>query len=194
MNRLTTLTHAVATLYDAKDTKRTDWADWLWKRHVPVVVEQARILAERFGADTELAEAAAWLHDIADVKMNRAAQGHREESLRMARELLESAGYNAKEIALVVDDALAKHGCRQGVEPDSLEGRVLATADALAHLCTDFYIFASWAKGGEGESLEAVREYGAKKSARDFMDKICFDEVREEVRPTYNFVQRLFAA
>lgn len=62
--------------------------------------------------------------------MSRFADNHEEASLTMARELMQRAGFDETEIRLTVDDAIRLHGCHEGRIPASIEGKVLATADA----------------------------------------------------------------
>ncbi|HSX00387.1 MAG TPA: HD domain-containing protein [Patescibacteria group bacterium] len=180
-------------LYEAKDPKRADWADWLWQNHVWLVAQYARQLAEQHGANGELAEASAWLHDIADTCMSRFDDTHEAVTLRIARDLLAESGYAEADIAVIVDDAILLHGCHEGRRPASMEGQILATADALAHLKTDFYVYAAWALGHEGKDLASVKAYVLQKSARDFTQKICFDMIRTATRPDYDLIQQLFS-
>lgn len=191
MNRLEKLKQRVAWLFEAKSHARDEWADWLWSEHQPYVANTARKVAVRFGANAELAEAGGWLHDIADAVMSRFADGHAETSMSMARQIMQDVGFSEDEIAIVVDDALRLHSCRDGKVPRSLEGKVLATADALAHLTTDYYQTTSrlWA---ERETPQVAKERVLSKSTRDFNDKIRFDEIREEVRPNYERIQEYF--
>jgi len=192
-SRLASLRQKVKDMYEAKDSNRGDWADWLYEHHVFVVADRAKELAERFGADAELAQAAAMLHDVADTKMSRFEPNHEEASLQIARESLEAAGYTAEEIQLVVDDAIKLHRCRDGRLPQSKVGLVMATADALAHLTTDFYIRATQMHGHEGKSMEEIKSWVLTKSKRDFTEKIRFDEVREEARPSYEMIKTLYS-
>lgn len=192
MNRLQKLEQAVRDLYDQKNDNRTEWADWLVNNHVFVVADYASELAEKYGANEELTRVAALLHDIADAKTSRKDPAHEEESLRMARELMQTYGYDEKEIQLVVEDAIRFHSCHDGQRPESLEGRVLATADSLAHLKTDFYVFATWALGREMSLIE-IKDWVLKKIDRDLNNKILFDDEREEARPDYNLIKVLFS-
>lgn len=193
MSRLEDLERRVHELYDTETEGRAEWAGWLADHHVFVVADYATELAEKYGADPELARAAALLHDIADSKMKRHDPTHEAESLRMARELMEAAGYDTEAVKLVVDDAIRFHSCHDGQRPESVEGQVLATADSLAHLKTDFYIFATWMLGDEGTPLPEVKAWVLKKLERDFTSKILFDDIREEVRPDYEMLKGLFA-
>jgi len=193
MTRITQLERSVHDLYAAHTPGRADWADWLADNHVFLVADNATKLAQRVGANEELARAAALLHDIADAKMSRFADDHEEASLAIARKLMQQAGFTGDEIQLTVDDAIRLHGCHDGHIPASLEGKVLATADSQAHLLSDFYIFATWAFGKEGKSLVEAKAYVLKKIDRDFYDKIRFDDVQEACRPAYESLKALYS-
>lgn len=194
MNRLEILEQKVRELYEAKDPNRDEWADWLFDNHVLVVANTATELAKRFGANPELARVSALLHDIADVQMDRMTDGHEDASLKIGRELMQASGYNEDEVKLVVDDAVRLHSCHGTDVPESLEGKILATADALAHLQTDFYLFATWGwgMGHDGQSLEWVKQWAFEKLDRDFYNKIQFDEVRAENKANYDMLKNLF--
>ena len=153
MSRLAILEQNVSYLYEAKHLGRADWADWLYERHVFVVAEKTAQLSERFNADAEPAVAAAMLHDIADAVMSRFDERHTEESLRIDRELLDVSGFSTDEIRLIIDDIIAKHSCRDGTVSESLAGKVMATADALAHITTDFYFYAVWANARGNKAM-----------------------------------------
>lgn len=193
MPRIHNLEQAVTDLYAAKNPNRADWADWLGDNHVFVVADYASELARRFGANEELARAGALLHDIADATMSRFAPQHETASLRLARELMQQAGFTEEEIRVTVDDAIRLHSCHDGHVPSSLEGKILATADSKAHLLSDFYLFASWSFGKEGKSLEDAKAYTLKKIERDFHNKILFDDVRQECQQAYDYLKVLFS-
>lgn len=193
MVRIQDLEQAVTDLYAARSPERADWADWLGENHVFLVADNASKLAHRHGANEELARAGALLHDIADTRMSRFAPDHEETSLVIARELMQQAGFSEDEIHLVVDDAIRFHSSHDGRMPDSLEGKVLATADSKAHLMSDFYLFATWSFGKEGKSLEEVKRYALKKIERDFHEKIQFDDVRQECQVAYDRLKALLS-
>ena len=193
MERIERLEQAVADLYAAHHPKRADWADWLAENHVFIVADNASRLAKRYRANEELARAAALLHDIADTKMSRFADGHRDVSKAIARELMQKNGFTKDEISLTVDDAINLHGCYNGAVPESIEGKILSTADSEAHLLTDFYVFAAWSFGRAGKSLDDVKRYVLQKIERDFFVKIQFDEERERCQAVYAHIKRLFS-
>lgn len=192
MNRIDTLDALVRKLYEQKDPTRTGWADWLYENHVFVVADYASDLAQKYLANEELARAAALLHDIADSVMNRFDQNHEAKSLEMSRDLLTQSGFSDEEVHLVVDDAIKFHSCHDGKVPRSLEGRILATADGLAHLKTDFYVFATWAMA-DGSSLAEVKDYVLKKVERDFNSKILFTEEKQKAEQDYQRIKGLYS-
>jgi putative nucleotidyltransferase with HDIG domain len=192
MTKIDQVRAAVQALYQRKDTNREPWADWLYDNHVLIVAKYARDLAQKYTADVTLSEAAALLHDVADVRMARANPDHESESLKIAREVLTEADFSEDEIALVVDDAIRYHSCHGDERPQSREGLILATADSLAHLKTDFYIYAAWSFGKD-RSLETFKEWGLQKIERDLNSKISFDDERASARPDYEMIRELLS-
>ncbi|MBI2041746.1 MAG: hypothetical protein HYT20_01845 [Candidatus Nealsonbacteria bacterium] len=59
MNRIKQLKNKVDKLYQAKKDGRADWADWLHKNHIFQVADVAKKLADRYGANKDMAAAAA---------------------------------------------------------------------------------------------------------------------------------------
>jgi len=192
MDRTALLKQKVCELYEVRNPDRADWADWLYENHVFIVTNFASQLADRYHAKKDLCVAAAMLHDIADVSMKRDNPRHKEESEAIARKLLKETGFSDEEIRIVVDDAMRFHSCHNGESPATLEGKILAGADALAHLKTDFYKhFVS--PMGERWTFDEVRERVLPKIERDFGKKILFDDLREETRPYYEALKTFFA-
>jgi len=192
MNRIDKLEAKVRELYEAKYPDRADWADWLYENHVFIVADFAVELAKRFGGNVEYSQASAMLHDIADSKMKRFDSGHETESLQIAKNLLKESGYNEEEMGLIVDDAIKYHSCHDGMIPNSVEGRVLATADALAHLKTSFYEYFSTALLEE-KTPDEVKQSTLSKLDRDFNNKVLFSEVKDEVEPDYRRLKTLYS-
>lgn len=195
MDRIDALKDKVDALYLDKNTSRArDWADYLYSSHIFKVADKARELSERFNANTELAVAAAMLHDIADAVMQRQDPRHEQESATISRSFLRATGFNDDEIRTVVDDAIKYHSCLDSDAPRTLEGKVMATADALVHLQTDFYDFAVSTFTANGETKADISAWGLEKTNRDFNKKIFFPEIQEEVRPDFEREKRRFGA
>ena len=110
MTRLQTLRQTVTKLYEQQLPGRDHWADWLFPNHVLVVTNFAKDLAEKYQVNSELAQVAALLHDIADYKMMRSNPVHEEESLKIVRQLMAEAGYSKEEIEMTVDELVEDAG------------------------------------------------------------------------------------
>lgn len=193
MSRVEGVRKKVAALYTAKHEARDEWADWMWEWHVMVVADHAARLAERYPADKDIAVAAALLHDIADAVTERRDPRHKEESDAIARRILAEEGFTAEEMAIIVDDAMRFHSCHGAEAPQSLEGKILATADALAHLTTDFYDYGIAAMRRRGETPEHIKTWITEKAERDYRKKIAFDDVRAETEKDYKRITDLIA-
>jgi HD superfamily phosphohydrolase YqeK len=192
MSKIDLLKNEVEALYGQQRPERTDWADWLYANHVFQVAELAHELAGRYGADSEQAEAAAMLHDVADAVMKRFDPAHEERSTEIARDLLQRTGFSEAEIGVIVDDALRCHGCHEGCLPQTEVGRVMATADAMAHLDSGFYDFAH-AQMSAYKTKEEMQKWALPKIERDFYQKIAYPEVRQAMQKHYERCKALFA-
>ena len=100
--------------------------------HVQAVVRMSLLLARMLEADLEVAEAAAWLHDVAKGQPNHGLMGAKE-----ARKLLEKSDFPVEKIPAVLD-AIAKHvGLYrpEGAPPiEPLAAAILWDADKLTKL------------------------------------------------------------
>jgi uncharacterized protein len=95
--------------------------------HVKAVVRQAVRLAELTGADREVVEAAAWLHDVA--KPYSSDHGH--DGAIIARQILERTNFSPAKIDAVCD-AIAKHvGLKSSEVLQPLEAAIVWDADKL---------------------------------------------------------------
>lgn len=121
-----------ATAADEVDSRHPELPasfDYRWE-HVKAVVRLALVLARLEGADPEVVEAAAWLHDV------RKATGaeHGAEGAAFARTLLPATDFPAAKIeavALAISDHV---GLWRDSQLERLESRVLWDADKLTKL------------------------------------------------------------
>jgi tRNA (guanine37-N1)-methyltransferase len=184
-SRIDVLTAKVKNVYSLRSPSRADWSDWLFEHHVLVVAQYAHRLARKYKADSDICRAAGMLHDIADAVMSRFNPEHKEVSARIARGFLEDSGFSAKEIKTVVDDAMAYHSCRDGNIPRSLEGKVVATADAMAHLDTNYYTLAHSHLANEGKTEKEIQQWIDTKKKRDLTDKLLFQDEQKIMSKKY---------
>jgi len=192
MSRLELVEQGVDDLYRSQDPNRDTWTDWMYRKHVKSVAEYGVRYAEQFHGNVDRVVAACLLHDIADTKISRSnSSQHHELGEEIARTILHEADFSENDIAIIVDDALRFHSCHGDERPQTLDGKIMATADAAAHLLTKFY--------DENENeLPVQRDKSTfqsrvkKKIDHDFHNKIFFDEVRDEVEKRYIFLKKHF--
>jgi len=103
---------------------------WFYEYHVSAVRDHAKMLAEKYEADKEVAELAALLHDIG-LCHPKGSDGHEERSAEWVEDLLHEHDYDQQTINAVQQAILSQ---------ETLEGKVLDTADSLAHLKTPHFI------------------------------------------------------
>lgn len=191
MNKVDELEQRVRALYEQQDPNRDSFADWLYENHVFVVTDYAKELANRYGVDIDQCQAAAMTHDVADTFTSRFDEEHDSKSMKKAKELLLSCGFNDEDIDIVIEDALRYHSCHGEERPSTQVGKILATADSLAHLKTNFYPYYTWFKGKD-LPYEELRERIFNKLDRDYYNKIQFDEVRKECEYDYKILKELY--
>ena len=97
--------------------------------HIRRVRALALKIAEIEGADVQIVDAAARLHDM-QRKEGAEQRDHAEEAADLAAEVLEAEGFPADKIP-AVQAAIASHRYSRGPEPDSLEAKCIADADRL---------------------------------------------------------------
>lgn len=103
--------------------------NYRWE-HVQAVVRLAVRLADLIGADREIVEAAAWLHDVAKGR----SKDHGKDGAVAARRILAETDFPPGKIDAVAD-AIAKHRGLWLAEPvEPLEAAVLWDADKLSKL------------------------------------------------------------
>lgn len=177
------LSTSVASAYAQSDRK---FGQWVWRNHVRIVARYAEELALRFDANVELAVAGALLHDFGDAFVDRADPSHTAVTQQKGSKLLEQSGYTPEETTEIFQVIIPPHSCRDGEQPTTLEGKVLATADALAHLNTDFYLQFAWMNLPEvAHSFQEYQAWVQAKIERDFHHKIQFVEIKQETEARY---------
>lgn len=104
-----------------------------WTHHVLRVVEHGKQLAGLLGADADIVEIAALLHDYASVKDPAMYADHHVHGAREAELLLREHSYSDATI-LAVKDCIVSHRASTQLEQRTKEAICLASADAMAHI------------------------------------------------------------
>lgn len=109
-----------------------------FERHIVVVRDYALALAERLGADQQVVEASALLHDIAAMQDVRTLPHHAETGSTIAQKFLLQRGCSA-ETAGAVARCIAAHSAPVPVTHHAAEEICLSHADAMAQIAQPAY-------------------------------------------------------
>lgn len=171
-----------------------DMGRWMWKHHVQWVAEKVGKLAEKYGAHKDMVVVGALLHDLGDVKYERTDNNHELWGNEKSRFILSETGFSPDEIAETMKNIIDPHSCHPDNLPTTMEGKILATADAMFHLQTDFFIQLSWMHLPPWKkSFDEWKEWVVEKLDRDYNSKIFFDDEKEEIEPNYNALKLIFS-
>jgi len=165
-----------------------------FKYHISAVVKNAMLLAGRLKADKEVVEMAAYLHDIArslnreDVKEFVKENIHHIEGAEQSKEFLKELGYDNEFIEKVAHCVLAHRG-RAEPNPETLEAKIVACADAMAHFDTFLDLFNVFLKTADSFEDAVIRI--EKKMQRDWEIKLTLPEAKEIVKEKYEAIMLL---
>ena len=105
----------------------------IWTHHILYVIEYGKLLAEQLGANEEIVEIAALLHDYASIKDESLYRDHHLHSPLEAERILREIRYPEEKIQ-AVKQCIASHRASTGAERTTPEAICLASADAMAHI------------------------------------------------------------
>ncbi|MFH1064123.1 MAG: HD domain-containing protein [Candidatus Woesearchaeota archaeon] len=154
-------------------------SSWDWKTHIETVVKRSLELAEKLDADAEILEISAWLHDIKKIKGEK--EDHHIRGAEEAGTILSALGYPEDKIEQVKKCIIA-HSSDKTYPPETLEARILASADAISFF-DDFLNFIYFTYTSKKSTLEEGREKLLKK-CESAWEKI-MPEAKELVEEKY---------
>ena len=137
-----------------------------WNEHIKYVVSEALSLADEFGADKEIVELGALLHDIALIKKVGERKDHHINGEILAKEILSEHGYDGDKMARVLA-CVRNH--RSSKNANSIEEVCVCDADILAHFDNIPMIFSNILSRSLGD-LDAVRKILKKSFEKDYND------------------------
>jgi len=142
----------------------------IWTHHIVFVVKYSKMLAEKLGADQEIVEIAALLHDYAGIKDFSCSEDHHIHGAREAGLILKTFNYPDEKIEKIKQCILSHRGSVV-VQRNSPEDVCVASADAMAHIdqvvSLMFYVFKE-----KGLSIEDGKTWVSDKLKRTWK-KLC---------------------
>lgn len=104
-----------------------------WTHHILIVVKYSKLLAKKLGANKEIVEIAALLHDYASIKDYKTYyDDHHVHGARLAGNILKEFNYPKEKIKKVKECILSHRGSKKHKKLTQ-EARCITDADAMAH-------------------------------------------------------------
>ena len=167
-----------------KEYADLDYFDY--RHHLLPVVEYAEKLAEICDVNKEVVELSAWLHDIGRIKFG--ARNHELTGAAEAERILKQFGYSDEIIEQVKHCILAHRGSGS-IQPQTMEAKVVATADALAHFDMFLPLLTAIGKRGKGKDDKIIYRWIYEKMERDWNKKILIPEAMEIAEEKYRAIK-----
>ncbi len=160
--------------------------DWFYSVHLLGVEKFAKELLKKLPeADEEIVFLGVWLHDlqrVRGIKGDHARMGAIE-----AEKVMKQFKYPERAIELVKEIILA-HSCNNELMPKTLEGKILASADAMSHYINDFYLTIATTRERD---LKSFKEWALEKLDRDYNKKIFFDFAKKMIEKRHKILQEV---
>ena len=160
-----------------------------WNDHIKYVVKNSIELAKKYGADVEIVELGALLHDIAMPSELGPREEHNVYGVQIADELLTQLNYpeDRKER---VKECVLRHRGSKNLPRNTIEEECVADADVLAHFdCIPSVFHLAFGKNELDLSIEEGTEFVKKKLERDF-NKLS-DRTKIELKDRYENIMKV---
>ena len=162
-----------------------------WNEHIKYVVKNAVKKKKKYGADIEIVELGALLHDIAMPSEIGPSEEHNVYGAKIADELLTKFNYpdDRKER---VKECVLRHRGSKDLPRNTIEEKCVADADVIAHFdCIPALFHLAFGKNDKDLSITEGTEFLKKKLERDY-NKLS-SHTREILKDRYeNIVKVLF--
>ncbi len=147
--------------------------------HFVPVVKLVKILAEKKGADKEIVELAAWLHDMGSIIYGR--ENHHITGAEIAEKKLREFNYPEDKIEKIKHCIIAHRGSND-IQPETVEAETVMEADAMSHFenIAGIFMAAFIENKNQGEAKESVRQKLIRKWNQ------LSDEGKELIKPKYD--------
>jgi putative nucleotidyltransferase with HDIG domain len=101
-----------------------------WRHHIIPVIKFSKILAKNLGANKEIVELSALLHDVGSIKGDR--KNHHISGMKEAEKILKKFDYPQEKIEKIKHCIYTHRGSKK-IKRESIEAECLASADVMAH-------------------------------------------------------------
>lgn len=119
---------------EANDSPKNKFTRDVWPFHIKPVIKYSLILGKKLKADLEILELAALLHDYAGMKDSKMYKDHHIKGAELAEEILGRLKFPEEKIGTIKDVIISHRGSVK-MKRKTIEAKILASADAMAHYC-----------------------------------------------------------
>lgn len=152
-----------------------------WEFHFLPVHNWSLLLAEKFNANKEVVELAAWLHDYTRVRDG--LKDHQITGAIEAKRILTEMGYSDK-MTEHVHDCIRTHQVRKNEDPPAtIEAKIIATADSFAHYENIPWLITVHYR--KHQDAKKAIEWVLDKIENGWNQKVCIPESRPLIQETY---------
>lgn len=159
----------------------------LWDSHIVRVEKYSKILAKKLGADEEIVDISAILHDFAAINNEEWHKEHHIHGARLAEKILKKYKYPQEKIEKVKHCIEAHRGSVE-IPRKSVEAEIIASADAMAHF-DEVEMLVSFHHKYLKMSLEEAKKKVLEKVERDWEKMI--PEAREIMKEKYESIKTI---
>lgn len=161
--------------------------DWFFGIHILGVAKFAKELLKKIPkVDREVVMLGVWLHDLQRIRGKKG--DHAKVGAVEAEKVMTQFNYPKEKIEKVKEIILS-HSCDTHVRPKTLEGKILASADAMSHYINDFYI--AIAVTGE-RNLAEYKEWVLEKLDRNYNKKISLSIAKKMIKHRHQIAKEFF--
>lgn len=173
----------ITNLVEGACKKKTNYFGYrAWTDHILLVAANAKKLAKKLKADEEIVEIAALLHDYAGILDIKLYPNHHIHGAKIAEKILSKHNYPKNKIQRVAR-CIYCHRASKNIRKKTLEERILANADAMAHFDNIpsllYLAFVNY-----GMDNEEGKKWVLKKLERSYK-KLTLLQAKKIIRPKY---------
>ncbi len=156
------------------------------KYHIIPVVQISKEMAKELKADVIVVEIAAYLHDVTKILGDK--EYHHISGAKYAREFLENYEIEDEKVELI-EKCIINHRGSTKCQRQTLEEKIIATADAVAHFKHPLTLFYAW-YGRRQCSIDEGAE-GIKNKLQKSWNKIEFEYKKDEIKEIYEYLMKM---
>jgi putative nucleotidyltransferase with HDIG domain len=161
-----------------------EYDEWDRKYHIPSVVKNAKLLAKKLGADEELAELGALLHDIG--RPTRGEKDHEKTGPEEAEKILKEVGYPS-EIIEEIKHVVESHRGSGSIRPKTKIAEIVSNADGMSHY--DIFPAMIQIVLKQFTNFDEAIEWLDEKMERNWNKKLTLPEAKEIVKDKYHAIR-----